>query len=266
MAEGRGCDYERANDDNPLRHKETSGSLLTPRCHKMGPHNRLNENPTSLTPVLAIVAPVRDEARYLVEWLAYHRALGINTFLLADNGGNDTTSALLEELDRHRLVKRFDWRHQTKFQLEFYCQAINVARSFADGLFFVDVDEFLRPEGQMSISDVAKTWLADPTVGAVALNSAIYGSSGRQQCDSGLVIERFTRRAHQEFSGNKHAKTFVRVGCCAGPAENPHAVTLDSGRYVDTRGGTSRGTRRKVLPWASQRRSSGTCSAWITSY
>lgn len=199
-------------------------------------HSHLAKNPDSSAPVLAIVAPVREEARYLIEWLAYHRALGINTFLLADNGGNDTTSALLEQLDRHRIVKRFDWRRQTKFQLEFYCQAINVARSFADGLFFVDVDEFLRPEGQMSISDVAKTWLADPTVGAVALNWAIYGSSGLQQCDGGLVIERFTRRAHQAFSGNKHAKAFVRIDCCAGPAENPHAIALDSGRYVDTHG------------------------------
>jgi hypothetical protein len=201
----------------------------------MGPQDRLDQNSASI-PVLAIVAPVREEARYLIEWLAYHRVLGISTFLLADNGGNDTTSALLQELDRHRLVKRFDWRGQSKFQLEFYYQAIHIARSFADGLFFVDVDEFLRPEGDMSISDVARIWLADPTVGGVALNWAIHGSSGRQRCDDGLVIERFTRRAPQEFSGNKHAKTFVRVECCAGPAENPHAITLDTGRYVDTRG------------------------------
>jgi O-antigen biosynthesis protein len=177
----------------------------------MGSQNPRDESSTSLTPVLAIVAPVRKEARYLIEWLAYHRALGISTFLLADNGGNDTTSALLQELDRDRLVKRFDWRGQTRFQLEFYSQAIHVARSFADGLFFIKVDEFLRPEDQLSISDVARTWLADPTVGGVALNWAIYGSSGRQQYDSELVIERFTRRAHQEFSGNKQRQA-LRMG------------------------------------------------------
>ena len=200
-----------------------------------------------LSPVLAIVTPVRGEARYLLEWIAYHRGLGINAFLLADNGGDDATSELLQELDRHHLAKRFDWRDQRKFQLQFYCQALRFARGFAHGLFFIDVDEFLRPQGNASISDIARTWLSDPTVGAVALNWAIYGSAGRQRRDDGLVIERFTRRAPQEFSANKHTKAFVRVDCCAGPAENPHAVTLSTGRYVDTRGG---GRKMGHVAWA----------------
>jgi Glycosyl transferase family 2 len=193
------------------------------------------ENASAPFPVLAIVAPVRDEAPYLLEWIAYHRALGIDTFLLADNGGDDTTSELLQELDQQQLIKRFDWRAQQRFQLEFYRQALNFARDFLHGLFFIDADEFLRPQGD-SISHVARKWLNDPTIGAVALSWAIYGSSGQQQRDDRLVIERFTCRAPQEFSANKHAKTFARVDCCAGPAENPHAVTLRTGRYVDTFG------------------------------
>ncbi len=188
-----------------------------------------------LSPVLAIVAPVRNEAPYLLEWIAYHRALGIDTFLLADNGGDDTTSELLQDLDRQQLIKRFDWRAQERFQLEFYRQALHFARDFVQGLFFIDADEFLRPQGD-SISDVARKWLSDPNIGAVALNWAIYGSSGQPRRDDRLVIERFTRRAPQEFSANKHAKTFARVDCCAGPAENPHAVRLQTGRYVDTCG------------------------------
>jgi Glycosyl transferase family 2 len=185
--------------------------------------------------VLAIAAPVRSEARYLLEWIAYHRALGINMFLLADNGGDDNTSELLIALDRCGLAKRFDWRDQIGFQLRFYSQALHAARHFAQGLFFIDVDEFLRPDGSDSIADIAKGWSADLTIGAVALNWAIYGSSDRQQAGDGLVIERFTRRAAQHFGPNKHAKAFARVDCCTGPAENPHAVTLSSGRYVNTR-------------------------------
>jgi hypothetical protein len=164
----------------------------------------------------------------------------LNRFLLADNGGDDATSKLLEALDRRHVIKRFDWRGQTKFQLQFYSEALNFARDFAHGLFFIDVDEFLRPHSHASISDIARTWLSDSTLGAVALNWAIYGSSGRQQRDDGLVIERFTRRAPQEFSANRHSKAFVRVDCCAGPAENPHAVRLSTGRYIDTRGQDAR--------------------------
>src|SRR5262249_26730305 len=191
----------------------------------------------SRAPVLAIVAPVRGEAAYLLEWIAYHRVLGIDSFLLADNGdGSDNTSELLERLEGHNVVKRFDCRNRNDFQLLFYSQALGFARGFAQGLFFIDADEFLRPQSHGSVSDIARKWLSDQSIGAVALNWAIYGSSGRQKRDDGLVIERFTRRAPQEFSVNKHAKAFVRLDCCAGLPENPHAVALRRGRYVDSRG------------------------------
>ena len=52
----------------------------------------------------------------------------------------------------------------------------------------------------------------------------------------GLVIERFTARAPQEFAVNCHAKAFVRVASCEGPTDNPHAMLLRSGRYVNPRG------------------------------
>jgi hypothetical protein len=204
----------------------------------------------SKLPLLAIAAPVREEARYLLEWIAYHRALGINTFLLADNGGSDGTSQLLKELDDASLILRFEWRDQRNFQMTFYREGLEAARPLVDGLFFIDVDEFLRPSAARFadqelakvdttsdpvVSIIAQEWLSDPTVGAVALNWAIYGSSGRAEPGDGLVIERFTRRAPQEFVINHHAKAFVRVSSCAGPTDNPHAMLLRSGRYVDPR-------------------------------
>ena len=188
-------------------------------------------------PVLAIAAPVRGEAPYLLEWIAFHRALGIKAFLLGDNAGDDeATSKLLQALHQHHIVFRFDWHGQTRFQLEFYKQALAAARLFADGLFLIDVDEFLRPTTGFSVSQIAQTWLADPGIGAVALNWAIYGSSDRKEAGEGLVIERFSHRAPQDFNINRHAKAFARVSTCAGPGGNPHAVALDSGRYTDTLG------------------------------
>jgi hypothetical protein len=187
-------------------------------------------------PVLIIAAPVRNEAPYLLEWLAYHRTLGIRAFLLGDNGGDDGTSNLLIALDRLGIAKRLEWREQRYFQLRFNRQAIELAGLLGDGLFLVDIDEFLHPTGPEPITLVAKSWLADETVGAVALNWAIYGSSENLTRTPGLVLERFTRRAPQEFSVNCHTKPFVRVANCAGPSETSHAVTLNLGRYINTRG------------------------------
>jgi hypothetical protein len=148
---------------------------------------------------------------YLLEWIAYHRALGIEAFLLADNGGDDGTSELLQKLERHQVVGRIDWTGEKYFQLAFLRQAIELGRLFDSGLFLIDVDEFLRPlDGVLSIADLARSWMADPEIGAVAINWAIYGSSGRQNAGEGLVIERFTRRAPQDFHINQHVKSFIR--------------------------------------------------------
>ena len=191
----------------------------------------------AMKPVVAIAAAVRGEAPYLLEWIAYHRALGIEAFLLADNGGDDGTSKLLQKLERHQVVGRIDWTGKKYFQLAFLRQAIELGRLFDSGLFLIDVDEFLRPlDGVLSIADLARSWMADPEIGAVAINWAIYGSSGRQNAGEGLVIERFTRRAPQDFHINQHVKSFIRPDRCAGPSSNPHLVRLKAGRYVDSAG------------------------------
>src|SRR5690349_15223821 len=115
------------------------------------------EAPGPSRPILVIAAPVRGEAPYLVEWIAYHRALGVKFFLLADNADEeDDTSKLLNVLHERKIVLRFDWRKKTQFQLDFYQQALTAARLFADGIFFIDVDEFLRPESGGSVSRIAQ--------------------------------------------------------------------------------------------------------------
>ena len=136
------------------------------------------------------------------------------------------------------IVMRFDWRGQRGFQMAFYAQILQLACSGVDGLFLIDADEFLRPAGtsRLKLSAIVDKWLADPCVGAVALNWAIYGSSNRVAPGEGLVIERFTHRAAQDFQINHHAKALVKPTACAGPADHPHAVALHSGRYIDTRG------------------------------
>jgi hypothetical protein len=194
--------------------------------------------PTKVAPILAIAAPVRGEAPYLLEWVAWHRVMGIDAFLLADNGGDDGTSEMLAALaGRETGVVVFDWRGARALQLPFYVQALGVARRFATGLFLIDVDEFLRPQGRRATArEVALDWLTQPDLGAVALNWAVHGSAGREEAGKGLVTERFPRRAEQAFALNRHSKPFVRVEACAGPGEHPHVVRLDGGRYCAASG------------------------------
>src|SRR5262245_52934454 len=173
-------------------------------------------------PTLAFAAPVRNEAPYLLEWIAYHRALGVSLFLLGDHSGLDETSRLLRLLHERRIIWRFDWNWPTKPRTAFDGFVLNFATRFADGLFVIDVDEFLHPQTEAdTIPEIAMRWLADPSIGAVIVNWAIYGSSGRVEPGDGLVIERFTKRALQNHSTNCIGKSFVRLAGFKGP-HNPH--------------------------------------------
>ena len=185
-------------------------------------------------PMCAIVAPVRGEAPYLIEWIAYHRLRGVHRFLLADNGGDDGTSELLQRLSRHGFVKRLDWRERRYFQLQFYRHVIQeVASTERLVLIFIDVDEFLRSHaGAPGIPRLARSLFADDSVSAVALNWAVYGSSGHLTAAPDLVLERFRRRGRRSHPIHRHVKTMVRADRCAAPGNNPHAFALTGGRYV----------------------------------
>jgi hypothetical protein len=87
-----------------------------------------------------------------------------------------------------------------------------------------------------SIVDACQPWVSDETVSAVALNWAVFGSSGHITGDNRPMTERFVSRAEREFSINRHTKVFVKPSRASGPSENPHAVEITSGRYTASDG------------------------------
>jgi Glycosyl transferase family 2 len=199
-----------------------------------GPHWR---------PRVALIAPVKQETPHLLEWIAYHRALGVEAFVLGDNGGSDHTSELLQALDAAGLVMRLDWQGEIAFQLRFDIDAIQRMCGLADVCSITDADEFLRPlGGRQNISAAIAEIFARPEVSAAALGWATYGSSGRIEPGVGLVTERFTHRAPDDHVSHRVVKTIVRPERLAGMV-NPHQVRLTSGEYVDDCGNPVRWSR-----------------------
>ena len=187
-------------------------------------------------PRICLVSPVKQEAPYLLEWIAYHRALGVELFLLGDNGGTDQTSELLHALDAAGLVHRLDWLGEENFQVRFNLDAVSRMCGVADVCSITDVDEFLRPlGGRPDIPAAVAEIFARPEVSAAGLSYALYGSSGRVEPGTGLVIERFSRRAPDDSAWHKGVKSMVRPEQLVG-MKNPHVVLIAEGQYVDDRG------------------------------
>src|SRR6188474_819157 len=95
----------------------------------------------------AIVAIFKNECEYVLEWIAYHRAvIGINDFIIADNISDDGTTQLLEALDQAGLIKRIVFPRESESagpQIPAYNHILEQFKDQYDYFLFIDADEFL---------------------------------------------------------------------------------------------------------------------------
>lgn len=192
-------------------------------------------------PRLAIGAIFKNEGPYILEWIAHHRAVGIDAMVIVDNDSDDGSGALLAELDRRGIVRSFTYRTEPGVapQLPAYARILARHASEANWFAFIDADEFIVPApGAHAIGSAFAALAADPAVGAIAVNWAVYGSSFQADREPGLVCERFSRRAVHQASVNHHYKSIVRASALVeGHPVNPHHFQLGPGyRYVHADG------------------------------
>lgn len=211
-------------------------------------------------PRLGVAAVIKNELDALQEWVAFHLAVGVEHFIIADAGSSDGSYAYLCELSRlglvtlvHRRPSKVDDASSTAFA---YQSLLAACPTMLDIVAFINVDEFLLPLEEESTQENSetstkcstdsmvhpgrlRTWLrdifSDPAVSALALNSACFGSSGERFRGDGLVIERFTQRSSRTFRYNRLYKSIVRPSRVQ-HFDNEHHATLNTGHYVNSKG------------------------------
>lgn len=141
-----------------------------------------------------LVSTMKNEGPYLLEWLAYHKSIGIDEFCIFSNDCTDGTNLMLNRLDQMGVVKHFDNPLGPRMdpQRAAYSRANKTdwVRS-ADWVLIVDADEFLNIHvGDRSI-DALIDACGDPD--AISVNWRLMGSCGQSKMSDHLVTERFTR-------------------------------------------------------------------------
>jgi hypothetical protein len=141
---------------------------------------------------VVVVSIVKDEATYLEEWIAFHAALGVDHFVVYDNGSTDGTAGLLERYQTHGLVTRLDWPLRGG-QLAAYNHALRFFGGVADWLAYFDVDEFLVP----LLDDDIPSFLGRFDEAAVVRVPRLeFGFSGHRRRPDGLGIDAYTQVAN----------------------------------------------------------------------
>ncbi len=143
-----------------------------------------------------IVGCMKNEAPYILEWVAYHRAIGVDTFLIYTNGCEDGTSEILDRLDALGIVhhrNNDDWKGKSPQQ-----HALNQALKEpvirqADWIIHIDVDEFINVRcGDGTLDDF---FARVPDATNVAMTWRLFGHSGVTRLSDAFVIEQFDQCA-----------------------------------------------------------------------
>lgn len=146
--------------------------------------------------ILAILT-VRNEAAFLLEWVAHHRACGITDFLVFSNDCQDGTDVMLDRLQELGIVEhvRNDGPHDDR-GIQF--TALNTAAQHpltksAEWILPIDVDEFVNVHvGARTLPDLIAA-LSDAT--AITLTWRLFGNNDVVEYDDQPVTETFTRAA-----------------------------------------------------------------------
>jgi FkbM family methyltransferase len=156
---------------------------------------------------LSVCAIMKDEAPYLIEWLEFHKIVGVERFYLYNNNSTDNTIDILQPYLKSGEVILHDWP-VTPGQIPAYEHCLSAYKIESDWIAFIDLDEFLFPTEKEDLKEVLKEF--DGVVG-VGVNQLFFGSSGHEIRPEGLQIEQFTKRAADNFDSNKYVKSIVRT-------------------------------------------------------
>jgi hypothetical protein len=191
-------------------------------------YNFLARYGTKPTRGICAVTTARNEGVYLLEWLAYHRSIGIETFFVYSNDNDDGSDALLKRLSEagaiYWLENMID--PETAAQKKAFSHALNALPQVLDYQWatFIDLDEFIviDPDRFATLPDYL-AWQQKEPVDAIGFNWVWIGSSGLDKWSPDFVRSRFTQRyigvTSTQFWGgpDRHIKSIFRpqrfLGC-----------------------------------------------------
>jgi len=173
-----------------------------------------------------LLATVRNEGPYLLEWLAYHRSIGFEHAFIYTNDNSDGSGALLEALAGEgviTLVHNAVGSHCPP-QFKMHAHALSLLPQILDYRWaaMIDADEFIGfDKRRFDNFDEVLAWHETQPVDALALCSVMFAAAADQPWRDEATLKCFTRR---EPNVNVHVKTvFKPAKFWNARAHYPHA-------------------------------------------
>ncbi|WP_018609036.1 glycosyltransferase family 92 protein [Uliginosibacterium gangwonense] len=150
---------------------------------------------------LSACVRIKNEARFMPEFLAYYKSLGFEHVYIYDNNSTDEISQILKPFIDEAFVSIVDWPRVPAYP-SCYIDFFSTKACESKWVAFVDADEFIVEKKQGELLSLLKSTRAS----SIGINWRMYGSSGHEKLPSGLVIENFLMTDEKY---NAHVKVVV---------------------------------------------------------
>ncbi|MGV1756035.1 glycosyltransferase family 92 protein [Rhizobium sp. A22-96] len=171
---------------------------------------------------IAIAACVKNEARYIEEWVRFHQNVGIRHFYIYDNGSTDDTCTILRGLLNAETLTIIPWAGRMRDaatatllngQVIVFAHAILNFGGDYRWMAFIDVDEFLLPKQGRTIEEALKAVGDFPNV---SLPWHMFATSGHDTPPDGPLTLNYTLRGADPMTSKENVSNFK---CIVDPCE-----------------------------------------------
>ena len=139
-----------------------------------------------------VVGCMKNEAPYIIEWIAYHRAIGVDNFLIYTNDCTDGTSEILDRLQEMGIIQHRnndEWKGNSPQQNALNKSLKEPLIQNAKWIAHIDVDEFINVRcGDGTIAAFLKRV---PDATNIAMTWRLFGHNGVTGFVDRPVLEQF---------------------------------------------------------------------------
>jgi hypothetical protein len=180
---------------------------------------------------ICVCTMVRNVSKFLREWVLYHAALGMDKFILYDNGSTDNLEDQVDRLKSAGIdisTVAWPWIKAQEAGLS-HCAATQQAS--CQWMAFIDVDEFIFSPNWISLENPSRSMLeslvsVDPHIGQIYLRCFDFGPSGQTEHPQEGVCQGYTCR----LSNVQRHKSIVRLDAVGHSLQNSvHHFKLRTG-------------------------------------
>ena len=157
---------------------------------------------------VTIVTTMKNEGPFILEWLAYHRAIGVENFLVYTNDCDDGTDTMLELLQEKGIVQHRDNKFRETGLKPQHAALASAEKEpvirDAGWAICMDVDEFITIHtGDGTLKALFE---AVPDANMISMTWRLFGNGDVEEFRDELITERFTncaplmtRKPHQAW-------------------------------------------------------------------